>query len=211
MWESAPTGLCLDEGDVHVWRAELDFSGAVDELDERERGRAARLRFERDRRWFTASHSALRRILARYLRCAPSAVRFETTDLGKPWVEGPVRFNMSHSGGVALYAIAHREIGVDVEQIRPDIDVMGIATRFLPAPEALELSELEPDEQRRAFFHLWTRREAWLKARGIGLGGIGEHIGSGWFIDGLDPGPGYAGAVAVEGHERRVLTWEYSL
>ncbi|MGE5645272.1 MAG: 4'-phosphopantetheinyl transferase family protein [Acidobacteriota bacterium] len=189
----------LGEGEVHIWRVALDSAGDLDVLDPRERERAARFRFESDRRRFIASHTQLRRILARYLNVGPAAVRIEIGKLGKPSVEGPVRFNMSHSGELALYAVALREVGVDVERIRTDLDVMGIASRFLPAPEALELGELEPGERTRAFFRLWTRREAWLKARGIGLGAIGEPVGAGWHIGGLEAGDGYAAAFAVEG------------
>jgi 4'-phosphopantetheinyl transferase len=210
MWAPAPAVLTLGEDEVHVWRAELKPGADATELDAEERERVSRLRFERDRAWFTASHSALRRIVSRYVHCPPAALEFARAEMGKPYVEGPIRFSMAHSGGLALYAIAHREIGVDVEQIRPETDVTEIAERFLPAPEALELASREPPERQRAFFRLWTRREAYLKARGIGLSGVGESIGATWFVEDLDPGEGYAGAVATEAPEPRILTWTYS-
>jgi 4'-phosphopantetheinyl transferase len=202
MWAPAPAVLTLGEDEIHVWLAELHPGADETELDAEERERAARLRFERDRTWFTASHSALRRIVARYVHRPPASLEFARAEMGKPYIEGPIRFSMAHSGGLALYAIAHREVGVDVEQIRLDMDVRGIAERFLPAVESLELSALEPGEQQRAFFRLWTRREAYLKARGIGLSGVGEVIGANWLIQDLDPGEGYAGAVAMEGSYR---------
>jgi 4'-phosphopantetheinyl transferase len=203
MWSAPPEELRLNDGEIHVWRAELTAAETGALLDERERERAARFHFERDRIRFIAAHSALRRILALYLRCSPEALRFAHTKLGKPRVEGPFRFSMSHSGDVALYAIAQGEIGVDVEQVREGIDVIHIAERFLPAEEVREIGD-----SLTAFFRLWTRREAYLKARGIGIRGVGEAMGPGWFIAELDPGPGYAGAVAIEAPEARVLTWE---
>ena len=209
MWAPPPAVLTLGEDEVHVWRAELTSGGDATELDAEERERAARFRFERDRASFIASHSALRRILSRYVGCPPAALRFARAELGKPSIDGPVRFSMAHSGGLALYAIAHREVGVDVEQIRLEMDVKGIAERFLPAVEALELASLEPGARQRAFFRLWTRREAYLKARGIGLSGVGETIGPTWVIRDLDPGEGYAGAVALETPQPRIVTWAY--
>jgi 4'-phosphopantetheinyl transferase len=208
MWSAPPAGLRLRDGEIHVWRAELNCAETGALLDERERARAARLRFERDRLRFIAAHSALRRVLALYLCRPPETLRFAHTELGKPWIEGPFRFSMSHSGDVALYAIALGEVGVDLEQVREGMDVRGIAERFLPAEEVAELRGLEPDAERRAFFRLWTRREAYLKARGIGIRGVGEAIGPGWFIAGLDPVSGYEAAVAIEAPEARVLTWD---
>ncbi len=238
MWSAPPEDLRLNHGEIHVWRADLTATETGSLLDARERERAARFHSARDRIRLNAAHSALRRILALYLRCSPEALRFTHTELGKPWIEGPIRFSMSHSGDVALYAIAHGEVGVDVEQVREGIDVIHIAERFLPVEEARELRVLSknpgdtpvrgrkpnalrdqpgvspdsfgvsPNTLTGAFFRLWTRREAYLKARGIGIRGVGEAIGPGWFIAELDPGPGYAGAVAIEAPEARVLTWE---
>src|SRR5271157_2561885 len=101
MWSAPPAELGLNHGEIHVWRAELTSTETGALLDERERERAARFQFERDRIRFTAAHSALRRILALYLRCSPEALRFTHTELGKPSIEGPFRFSMSHSGEVA--------------------------------------------------------------------------------------------------------------
>jgi 4'-phosphopantetheinyl transferase len=134
-------------------------------------------------------------------------VRFERGEHGKPYLPGSgLHFNMSDSGDVALYAVAlDMEVGVDVERIR-DIDTRAIASRFLPAAEAGAVSTDPAD-----FFRIWTRREAYLKCIGIGLGAIGEEIPSvGWFIADLDPAPGYAGAVAIQGAGARVVVRDYS-
>ena len=108
----------LRPGEVHVWRVDLEGSGKgecfLEVLDEEERGRAARFRFEKDRKRYASRHAVLRRILARYTGVEPGEVRFLEGRRGKPEVEGQggggVRFNMSHSGGVALVAVAIRTL-----------------------------------------------------------------------------------------------------
>ncbi|MGD0012875.1 MAG: 4'-phosphopantetheinyl transferase superfamily protein [Bryobacteraceae bacterium] len=210
MWEPAPPELSLAGDEVHVWRAELERADVAGELDSDELARTARFLSETARRRFTAAHGVLRRILARYTGIAAAALRFERTEFGKPYLAGtPVHFNLAHSGVLALYAVARAEVGVDLEQVRPGVDVMGIARRFLPEPECLELRALEGEEQRQAFFRLWTRREAYLKARGIGIRGLGEPIAPGFFLADLEPGPGYLGAVACARTGGRVRAWQF--
>jgi 4'-phosphopantetheinyl transferase len=209
MWREPAGELRLDEDEVHVWRAELNFAPAVEELDARERERGARFRFAPDRQRFLASHSALRRILALYLRQPAAAVAIEIAAHGKPFVAGPLRFNLSHAGELALCAVARREVGVDVERIRPGLDVLALARRFFPEAEARELDGMDAAARERFFFRLWTRREAYLKARGIGLAAIGEAAGAEWFISDLDAGPGYAGALACQLPVPRVSGWSY--
>ncbi len=209
MWLEPPEQLRLEEDEVHVWRAELTFDAAAEELSAGERERAARFHFDSDRQRFLASHVALRRILARYLGRPAAVLEFEIAPLGKPQIEGPVRFNMSHAGELALFAVARREVGVDVERLRPQIDVAALAARFLPAEEAREIAGVEGEDRKRAFLRFWTRREAWLKARGIGLAGIGEPVGPEWVVCDLDPGLEYAGAVACGCPEPRLRTWAY--
>jgi 4'-phosphopantetheinyl transferase len=190
-------------GEVHIWSVELDRSddcGA--ELDAAERERAARFRLDEVRRRYVAGHAALRRILARYAGVPAGALRFAKGEHGKPYLPGsPLRFNMSDSGKLALYAVTlESEVGVDVERIRPMGSAASIAARFLPAPEA-DAVRLDP----LSFFRVWTRREAYLKCIGVGLRRIGEAIPPGYFIADLDPAPGYVGAVVWEGGERRIV------
>lgn len=206
-----PTGdFQLDEDEVHVWRAGLDFEPACEELDERERERGARFRFAGDRQRFLASHSALRRILALYLGRPAAAIPIEIAGRGKPFVAGSLRFNMSHAGELALYAVARREVGVDVERIRTGLDVMALARRFFPEAEARELAAMDEAGRERSFFRLWTRREAYLKARGVGLAAIGEPAGQEWFVADLDAGPGYEAALACELPVPRMSAWRYA-
>jgi 4'-phosphopantetheinyl transferase len=210
MWEPAPPELSLAGDEIHVWRADLERAGVAADLDSDELARAARFLSETARRRFTAAHGVLRRILSRYTGIAAAALRFERTEFGKPYLLGtPVHFNLAHSGTLALYAVARAEVGVDLEQVRPEVDVLGIARRFLPEPEVLELRALAGEEQRRAFFRLWTRREAYLKARGVGIRGLGEPIAPGFFLADLAPGPGYLGAVACARAGGRVRAWQF--
>lgn len=219
MWADPPAVLCLPAGEVHVWRVPLDEHAEEDELDAHERERAAKFRFERDRKTYITAHGAVRRILGRYLGCRGADLVFGRRARGKPFLEAvrgteaapALRFNLSHSGQLAVVAVAHMEVGADIEMIRENADAAGLARRFFPAPEYMALLEAEPVEQKRAFFRLWTRREAFLKARGTGLEGVSDEIPAHWCIVDLDPQPGYAGAVAWEGAEARVVPFRYSI
>lgn len=155
-------------------------SNVPDVLDEEERSRADRITFERDRRRFIVSHSALRLILGRQLGMRPELVRFETGARGKPRLAdapGDVRFNMSHSGELAVFAIAlGREVGIDIEEHR-SIDVVALAEYALSSNECAQLKRLPQEERREAFYRCWTRKESFIKARGDGV----------WFpLDGFD-------------------------
>ena len=143
---------------------------SADEVD-----RACRFRFERDRRRFVAARGALRELLAAALKVAPRNVHFDYGPEGKPSLAADLarsglRFNLSHSGDLALCALTHeREIGVDLEQVRrlPDLDAL--AERFFAAGERATLRSLPDDQRPDAFFRCWTRKEAYLKGRGEGL------------------------------------------
>jgi 4'-phosphopantetheinyl transferase len=144
-------------------------------LEPDERARAQRFRFERDRRRFMATRGILRLLLASYAGIAPGEVRFTYGAHGKPVLAGSasaqsLRFNLSHSRGVTLYAVTHgREIGVDIEFIRDLPDAEAIARRFFSPAEVTALLGLPDDLRRDAFFRCWTRKEAYIKAQGTGL------------------------------------------
>jgi 4'-phosphopantetheinyl transferase len=224
-----PAGPALVEGEVHVWRIALDrptwddadlrSSLAPDEL-----ARAARFVFPVDRERFVAARDALRQILARYIGCSPRQVHFGYSQHGKPTLRAPgastgLTFNLSHTRDLALCAVTRgREVGIDVEAIRPEVAIDEIArTTFSPA-ERSALAALPPGERLAAFFACWTRKEAYLKARGDGLTypldqfdvslGPGEApalLGSRegpaevrrWDLRALDLGERYAAALAV--------------
>lgn len=155
--------------DTDAWCAAADGVLSRDEL-----ARAARFRMDSDRRQFAGARAALREIGARHLGCGARDVAFESTAHGKPCFAGPsdtVRFNVSHSGSLALIAVARdREVGVDIEQVRSDIDHLAIAARFFTREEHAELSALPGGSVARAFTTSWVRMEAYLKARGEGIG-----------------------------------------
>jgi 4'-phosphopantetheinyl transferase len=160
---------------VHVWRAEL-VAGAADEsaLDETELARARRFHFARDRQHFTAARAILRTLLGRYLGAAAREVGFGYSARGKPFVVSlrtELKFNVSHSGGRALYAFAlGREVGIDLEAgERLKEDWIGLTKRVFSPRERTELAGLPDAGQRDAFLDGWTRKEALLKAQGLGI------------------------------------------
>lgn len=241
-WSPPPAALTLDENEVHVWRASLDLTASRIQSLERtlspdECGRAGRFHFERDRRRFIVAHGLLRAILARYLGTEPGQLQFRYDPHGKPALAvdsggGGLRFNLSHSHRVALYAVARgREVGIDVERIRTAVDVEQIAERFFSPREVAALRVLPPEVRTEAFFTCWTRKEAYVKARGKGLAlpldqfavsltpgepaallsvrGMLQET-SRWSLRALAPGPGYVAALAVEGHSRRLRCWQWA-
>lgn len=165
------------EGEVLLWRASLDAAPAealFATLSPDEHERAGRYRFARDRHRFVAGRGLLRRILAGALGISPSEVRFAYGAYGKPMAEGEpahgIRFNVSHSGGLFVCAVAAgREVGVDVERIRPDLADEAIARQFFSPSEVAELLATPSERRTEAFLRCWTRKEAYVKATGLGL------------------------------------------
>jgi 4'-phosphopantetheinyl transferase len=241
-WLPPPTDLALSSGDVHIWRAQLDQNGACVQrlqqvLSAEEQARARRFRFERDRKHFIVAHGLLRLILSRYLDPGPGQLRFRYTPHGKPGLVTlphyeTLSFNASGSGGLALYAVTlDRKVGIDLEQIRSDCPCEQIAEQFFSPRENVMLQDLQTEEARRiAFFDCWTRKEAYIKARGEGLSlpldqfdvslvpgepatlleTRGDPLeASRWSLYELYPDPGYAAALAVEGHGVRLACWEW--
>jgi 4'-phosphopantetheinyl transferase len=238
-WELAPPRPALPGDEVHVWRALLDAPAErvrrlLELLASDERERAARFHFERDRRRFTVARGVLRGILGGYLNTAPAALRFVYGAQGKPALApeqdaGGLRFNVSHSEGVALFAFARgRELGVDVERVSPRVSCEEIAGHFFSPGEVARLRALPAELREAAFFDCWTRKEAYIKARGEGLSlpldGFDVSLGPGepaalvanrldpaevarWSLLALAPWPGFAAAVAVEGRGWRLKCW----
>ena len=227
---------------VHVWRIALDIGDAVlsrrrDSLADDERQRADRFHMEKHRRHFTAGRGALRTILAGYLGLRPEAIRFTYTSYGKPLLAGAkeaLRFNLSHSHGLALLAVTlSREIGVDIEFLRDNLERDGelLAERFFSPREVAVLRSLPAELRREAFFHCWTRKEAYIKAHGMGLSLPLDQFdmtlrpdepaallatrhnpaeAQRWSMRSLLPADGYVGALAVEGHSWRLECGHWS-
>jgi 4'-phosphopantetheinyl transferase len=175
----------VNPGELHVWRVRLDLPAVLPPTPE-ETVRAERFLVAGKRQEFLRSHAALRAILG--------ISDFAVTGTGKPYLPGSpsTKFNLSHSGDRALVAVAlDVEVGVDVERIRPMRDWQEIVERYFPPSEAAELDG-EAD-----FFRCWTRIEAVLKARGVGLYGAGSEREGEWTVEAIDVGPDYAAAVAA--------------
>jgi 4'-phosphopantetheinyl transferase len=167
----------LDTRNVHVWSVGTEDPEAIAASFEQvlapdERDRAARFRFEHLRRSFILAHGALRMLLGRYLDTSAAGIRFEYGSKGKPALapRAFIDFNMSHSGGLVVFAFTRGcEIGVDLEQIHSIGDMQNIADRFFCPEEAAELMSLPVNQREHAFFLCWTRKEAYIKAIGDGL------------------------------------------
>jgi 4'-phosphopantetheinyl transferase len=168
----------LPEDEVHVWRVSLDVAPSIflklsQVLSQSERERADRFRFEIDRRRSVIGRGCLRLLLGRILSSRPEALEIHSDEFGKPSLTGKqaaLQFNLSHSGNAVLIAIARgRAVGVDVEKIRTDLALDEIATRFFSANECNALATLTGSARYLGFFTCWARKEAYLKARGVGL------------------------------------------
>ncbi|HYW71085.1 MAG TPA: 4'-phosphopantetheinyl transferase superfamily protein [Pyrinomonadaceae bacterium] len=177
-WKVGPAKPVIWQNEVHIWRARLDvpWSWTFDEalcLDDRTR--ADRFKFESDRRKFCAARASLRLILSRYLQVKPGRLPLEAGEFGKPFIADRklaqgINFNLSHSHQLALIAISrNREVGVDVEFMRSDFVTDEVASHFFSRAEVEEFRAVAPNLRTRAFFNCWTRKEAYIKARGEGL------------------------------------------
>jgi 4'-phosphopantetheinyl transferase len=211
---------------IHVWSAELDRDPSVLQrleatLSQEEKARANRFHFVRDKNRFIVARGVLRELLGGYLRKAPADVEFSYEQHGKPFLSPSndstgLCFNLSHSASLAVYAIASgRNLGIDVELVRPDYAEKDIAKRYFSVQEVNDLRSLPPEKRDEGFFDCWTRKEAYLKACGMGLripldsfavslspdrpaeflGGVDPC----WHLAAYRPAEGYVGAVVYDG------------
>lgn len=242
-WLPFPATLTLSNNEVHVWRAALDQPSSHMKtlariLSTDERKRAERFHFERDKRRFTIARGVLRTILGQYLGLEPSQLKFAYGPQGKPYLaeqyaDKHLEFNLTHSHELALYAFTSgREIGIDLEYMRAMPDMKGVAARFFSAKENAVLDKIPTNQKVEAFFNCWTRKEAYIKARGEGLSmpldefdvslSPGEPAAlirvrndpqeaTRWSLQALEPAPGYVGALAVKGQEWHLSCWHWSV
>ena len=207
----------LPPGEVHCWTFGLDATpdacAALSALLSRdERDRSERLRDPRLRQRFIAAHAGLRTLLGCYLGAPPAGIDLVRDAFGKPALGGPssdrLRFNLSHSGDLALLGIvADADIGVDLEEVRDEPDFIAVAEWVLPATEVERLNRLPTEHRSRAFLRHWTALEAAAKARGEGLGELDATAEApGWSQYELQPAASHVGAVVVRGSGWRVVS-----
>ncbi|MDQ2937386.1 MAG: 4'-phosphopantetheinyl transferase superfamily protein [Acidobacteriota bacterium] len=225
--------LTLSEDEVHVWHAALD-DRLADRLklilSEDEISRANRFHFAKDRNHYIVARGLLRRLLAAYLGVSSAELQFLYADKGKPYLKethrGSINFNLAHSGDMAIYAFSRgRELGVDLELMREDLAGEKIAERFFSRREISSLRSLPVELRKQAFFNCWTRKEAYIKARGEGLSMpldefdvslaprepaalLKNYKDSGevsrWTMQSISVAPGYVAALVVEGQDWRL-------
>jgi 4'-phosphopantetheinyl transferase len=240
-WNTPSEKVILAENEVHVWRALLEVPLSTinflqQVLSNEEIERAKRFYFEKDRRCWTVARGVLRMLLGQYLGIGPGEVQFATNDYGKPSIAFPaygvrLHFNLSHSGDRALYAFAYdRQVGIDVEYMRANIDCEALAKSFFSPYECGILQALPAAMQSEVFFQCWSRKEAYIKARGKGLsipldqfdvslkpGEPAALLGSRedpqatarWSLHALAPGNDYAGTLVVEGSNYYLSCWQW--
>ncbi|HKB68270.1 MAG TPA: 4'-phosphopantetheinyl transferase superfamily protein [Pyrinomonadaceae bacterium] len=229
-----PLSLLADE--VHVWLARLDDHPAdslkvllaADEL-----ARAARFHFDRDRNHFIVARALLRKLLAAYLDVGAGELQISYAEKGKPSLEDSrrtaLKFNLAHSHELAIYAFSwNREVGIDLEFMREDLADEKVADRFFSQSEIKNLRKLPAELRKQAFFDCWTRKEAYIKARGEGLsipldefdvslqpGEVAallrNHKDPGevarWSMQSVAVPAGYVGALVVSGHDWKLKSF----
>jgi 4'-phosphopantetheinyl transferase len=180
-WRLAPTCPPLRTDAVHVWR--IDISQSVDAgpyravLAPDEQAKARRFRLPELEAAYVVAHGAMRSIIAAYERVHPDALRFGTTESGKPTLlssttSGRLEFSLSHSGDLALLAVTRdRAVGIDIEQWNADLDHFHVAERCFSPAELHALRSLAGNRERvvEGFYSAWSRKEAYLKATGQGV------------------------------------------
>lgn len=238
-WQQPPESLRLEPACVDIWRSPIDLSGETlavyrSTLAEEELARAARFRIEEKYREYVVTRGLLRAALARCLGQPASAFEFQYSAGNKPWLDmqvagQAVSLNVSHSHGLALVALSlGRRLGVDVEKIRDDVDYEKLALRYFSANEKVAFSRYRGDRA-RAFFAIWTRKEAFVKAVGKGIAyGLSEFdvnvepdepprmLRSGWqekdvenwAMASIPCGKDYMATVAADGGSFRLRLWQ---
>jgi 4'-phosphopantetheinyl transferase len=215
-------------GEVHVWLADcdaLDYGPMRDLLSAHEVDRAKHFRDPEDSKRYVISHGILRSILSKCLDAAPASIEYERGPYGKPGIAGGswLRFSMSHSNGMAAYALAfERDVGIDLEYKR-DVPVMELSPSVLSANEDAYLRSFPVGERTGVFFWLWTRKEAYTKATGEGLHArLNEidvsfkdkvhrlsHDVPNWSIADINTPDKYKGAIVVQGNVQNIKTFRW--
>lgn len=227
-------------GDVHIWHINLDSPHSrrrswLRILDDGERSRVMSVHSLRRRSRFITAHVALRSILGGYLAKQPRDLRFEYGKFGRPHLVGTdveLEFNLSYAASRALVAVTRgRRIGVDIERIVESLPAQSLAKRFFSVPESQEVQRAGDSAATEVFTDCWVRKEAYLKATGLGLQGrlstpdlspsLGRNLTHlkladrrsqqpNWSVFEIEVPPEFRAAAVVEGHDRlsiRSMCW----
>jgi len=230
----------LNRREIHVWLARLDLIPRTRKnflltLSLDERARSERFRFDKDRNRYVIARGILRTLLGDYLDVAPASLHFCYGSFGKPFLAPqsspyPIHFSVSHSCGLALFGFSRdQEIGIDLERIRMNFKFEHMAKAFFPPFEFSELNSVAASGRLVEFFRIWTRLEAYAKARGTGLSlldGSGasfppqtdpvsqpvcnhcEEVSS-WAVEHFTPETNYIGALAARKCGSSLKYWQY--
>jgi 4'-phosphopantetheinyl transferase len=235
-WRLPSEKRVLGDDEVDVWRLPLDPVGSMvsefrARLSAEENDRAEKFKFHKDRKRYILTHGLLRVILGLYADVAPGELKFTENPYGKPELVHPsglnLTFNLSHSHERALIGIAcGRQIGVDIEYVKNDFEWKEIVERFFSPREIQMINALPKDIQHRAFFTCWTRKEAYVKATGMGLSLplkefdvspvpwaaallLSQKEASEWSMKEVPVAEPYVATVAVAGHDARIRDWDW--
>ncbi len=241
VWRLPPASIRLCSKEVHIWRASLVAAASQmpilkKVLNDEERHRAEQFFRLKDHDNYIITRGILRHILSRYLNINASQLQFDYNAFGKPFLAktnngDDVRFNLSHSGELALYAITrNRDVGIDVEDTRIELDFEQIAAQFFSVQEFAELRALPEAERMQGFYNCWTRKEAYVKAKGRGFSLDLKKFdvtltpnspaallqtkdepadASRWSLVNLPVNQDYVAALAVEGHDFKLKCWRW--
>lgn len=220
-WQSPPA-VVLGCEDVHVWcvdlaRATQQIRNFKKILSPDELIRSERFYRQKAQDCFVVTRGVLRLLVGGYLGLDPSLLQFSYGPYGKPILnDSPLHFNLSHSGDIVLYAFTLvREVGVDVEKIRSDINTQKMTKRFFSPKENEFINALPGDKRQAAFFSLWTRKEAYIKGKGLTLSHIlgrmegDPHDVVGWSFTQLNPLSGYTATLAIESINWQLSCWRW--
>ena len=205
----------------------------INNLSDDEINKINRFIFEKDRITHTISKGTLRYIMSGYLNLKPEEIIFNQNEYGKPFIsedQNPekIQFDLSHSGDMIIYAISKgRNIGIDIQEIKDSDSVIDIVEHYFSETEKSAFRSL-PDEQKLKGFHsCWARKEAYIKALGLGLSYplnsfsmpvtpeyssavIYDDKGTAYSVTDIITSPGYAATVAVEGSDAELQHFEWS-
>jgi 4'-phosphopantetheinyl transferase len=235
-WRLPSEKRVLGDDEVDVWRLSLNSLGSMvndfrAHLSAEENARAQRFKFHRDRKRYMLTHAVLKVILSLYEDMGPEALKFTENRFGKPELAHPsssnLTFNLSHSHEMALIGIARgRQIGVDIEYVKNDFEWKEIVERFFSPREIQMINALPKNLQHTGFFTCWTRKEAYVKATGMGLSLplkefdvspvpgaatllLSHKEASEWSMKEVDVPESYVATVAVKGHDARIRYWDW--